>query len=183
MNEGRCIAFFDLDHTIVDCDSFRLFLRYLYSRDWKGRLAIPVLLIWVVARKLRLISLRTAKEKALSILRGRAVEEIRAIGRKSFRTLLVKRLRNAAKERIQWHRGQGHRIIIITGSPDIYVENVRETLEAESYILSRLVSPSESSAQVRWTERRDPQPEGDWYYVRVAQHNGHMAWSSPIWVG
>jgi hypothetical protein len=22
----------------------------------------------------------------------------------------------------------------------------------------------------------------DWYYVRVVQANGHMAWSSPIWV-
>jgi hypothetical protein len=22
----------------------------------------------------------------------------------------------------------------------------------------------------------------DWYYVRVAQANGQMAWSSPIWV-
>ena len=53
----------------------------------------------------------------------------------------------------------------------------------ESYILHRLVSPSEFATRVRWTERRDPQPGGDSYYVRVTQHNGQLAWSSPIWIG
>ena len=52
---------------------------------------------------------------------------------------------------------------------------------AESFLLERLVGPSESSAQVRWTDNRPAQ--ADWYYVRVLQHNNQMAWSSPIWVG
>ncbi len=25
--------------------------------------------------------------------------------------------------------------------------------------------------------------QADWYYVRVFETNGEMAWSSPIWVG
>ncbi len=58
---------------------------------------------------------------------------------------------------------------------------------SESFILSRLVGPSEYSATIRWN---DHVPGGttkpgtaDWYYVRATQHNGHVAWSSPIWVG
>lgn len=53
----------------------------------------------------------------------------------------------------------------------------------ESYILHRLVGPSDYSARIRWHDRRNPACAGDWYYVRVTQHNGHLAWSSPIWVG
>lgn len=53
---------------------------------------------------------------------------------------------------------------------------------SESLILNRLVGPSEYSATIRWHDRRDADA-ADWYYVRVTQHNGHMAWSSPIWVG
>ena len=53
---------------------------------------------------------------------------------------------------------------------------------SESFIIGRLVGPSEYQASVRWQDRDQPKP-GDWYYVRVTQHNGHMAWSSPIWVG
>ncbi len=52
---------------------------------------------------------------------------------------------------------------------------------SESFIIHRLLSPSEYSATIRWQDRRTTQ--SDWYYVRVTQHNGQLAWSSPIWVG
>jgi hypothetical protein len=54
---------------------------------------------------------------------------------------------------------------------------------SESYILERLVGPTEYSATIRWNDRRPRSSEADWYYVRVTQHNGQQAWSSPIWVG
>mgnify|MGYP002623712395 FL=1 len=54
---------------------------------------------------------------------------------------------------------------------------------SESLILHRLVGPSEFAAEVRWTDHGRDLRAGDWYYVRVRLHNGHMAWSSPIWVG
>lgn len=54
----------------------------------------------------------------------------------------------------------------------------------ESFILSRLVGPSEYAASVRWHDRAEPAAATpDWYYVRVTQHNQHLAWSSPFWVG
>jgi hypothetical protein len=53
---------------------------------------------------------------------------------------------------------------------------------SESYIINRLISPSEYSASVMWSDPRPGSPP-DWYYVRVTQHNGQLAWSSPIWVG
>ncbi len=52
----------------------------------------------------------------------------------------------------------------------------------ESYIINRLVGPSEYAANVQWDDK--PSGQGtDWYYARVTQHNGHMAWTSPVWVG
>jgi hypothetical protein len=53
---------------------------------------------------------------------------------------------------------------------------------SESYIINRLISPAEYSATIRWHDRRQS-AKADWYYVRVSQHNGQLAWSSPIWVG
>ena len=57
------------------------------------------------------------------------------------------------------------------------------TFTAESFVLQRLVGPSDCSATIRWLDRRPRRAATDWYYVRVLQHNNHMAWSSPIWVG
>lgn len=53
---------------------------------------------------------------------------------------------------------------------------------SESYIIGRLVSPSEYSAAIRWQDPRPKTKTDDWYYVRVTQHNGQLAWSSPIWL-
>jgi hypothetical protein len=70
---------------------------------------------------------------------------------------------------------------------DLARENVVEFtggFTSESFILGRLVGPSEYSATIRWHDRADARRPGpDWYYVRATQHNGHIAWSSPIWVG
>ena len=54
---------------------------------------------------------------------------------------------------------------------------------SESFIIHRLVGPSEYAARVSWSDRSTPGTGADWYYARVTQANGHMAWSSPIWVG
>jgi hypothetical protein len=62
------------------------------------------------------------------------------------------------------------------------VVNFTGVFTSESFIVNRLVGPTEYAAKVRWTDRR-PNADADWYYVRVTQHNGQLAWSSPIWVG
>ncbi len=54
---------------------------------------------------------------------------------------------------------------------------------SESFVIERLVSPSQCNARIRWQDRRTRADGTDYYYVRVRQHNGQVAWSSPIWVG
>lgn len=53
---------------------------------------------------------------------------------------------------------------------------------SESYIIHRLVASTEYAAAIRWRDRRPAESGPDYYYVRVTQHNGHIAWSSPIWI-
>jgi hypothetical protein len=51
----------------------------------------------------------------------------------------------------------------------------------ESALLNRIVFREnfETSFEVQDTS---PGSQADWYYVRVVQSNGQLAWSSPIWV-
>ncbi|MDA2928746.1 DUF3604 domain-containing protein [Acidobacteria bacterium AH-259-O06] len=65
---------------------------------------------------------------------------------------------------------------------DDNVVNFTGVFTSESYIIHRLVAPTEYSATIRWHDRRTGEGP-DYYYVRVTQSNGHLAWSSPIWVG
>lgn len=50
----------------------------------------------------------------------------------------------------------------------------------ESLLVHRLVPKSMYTAAFEITDKGSG---GDFYYVRVTQANGHMAWSSPIWTG
>jgi hypothetical protein len=75
---------------------------------------------------------------------------------------------------------------LITSLKDLQKDNqihFTGTFTAESFMLERLVGPSECNATIRWHDRRPGQSKADWYYVRVLQHNNQMAWSSPVWVG
>jgi hypothetical protein len=54
---------------------------------------------------------------------------------------------------------------------------------SESHVIHRLVQPAEYATRFRFDDRRPAAGGADSYYVRVSQKNGHLAWSSPIWVG
>jgi len=55
---------------------------------------------------------------------------------------------------------------------------------AESLMIHRLVPRRRAKATIALDDAPAEMGEGaDWYYVRVTESNGQMAWSSPIWVG
>jgi hypothetical protein len=68
-------------------------------------------------------------------------------------------------------------------SPAPPVESIEQPTSNTSFIVHRLVAPGGFSARIRWKDRGAKKRGSDYYYVRVRQHDGHLAWSSPIWVG
>lgn len=138
-SENGIAAFFDLDLTITSRDSFRYFLKkqYIYNRhNWRF---VPQVLLWVIFRKLRLVSLQRFKEKALVSLFNEKWSFIDEIGRSFFEKHLLSVIRIQALKRIKWHKEESHFIFLITSCPDIYISTVAEYLEFDGYECSRLV--------------------------------------------
>jgi len=52
---------------------------------------------------------------------------------------------------------------------------------SESVLLPRITFAENYESEFEFTDRRKAD-KTDWYYVRVVQSNGSLAWSSPIWV-
>ena len=52
---------------------------------------------------------------------------------------------------------------------------------SESVLLHRIAFAENCRAEFEFTDEPRTK-EADWYYVRVVQSNGSLAWSSPIWV-
>jgi len=134
----RTAAFFDLDSTITDRDSFRYFLAFYHFSKWTKWIYVPWVLIFGILRKLRIISLQTFKEKALISLIGKSETSIRQIGKSFIEKHLLNMIRKRAVKRIRQHKELGHFIFIITSCPDIYILSLAEHLKCDGYECSRL---------------------------------------------
>lgn len=137
-NKKRTAAFFDLDLTLTDQDSFRYFLRVNYLQKSPNLIFIPYVAFYGFMRKFRLISLQTFKEKSLMFLRGKSKISIRTLGNQFFEAHLLKTIRKEARRRLNWHKKRKHLIFIVSSCPDIYVSLLSEYLQCDGYECSRL---------------------------------------------
>lgn len=138
MNRNRQAAFFDLDFTITDRDSFRYFLKEYYFQNITRLCFIPYVSIWGMLRKLRLVSLQTFKERSLIALRGKQFNYVQRVGQSFLKNALAICLREQAILRIEWHQSRGDFVFIVTSSPDIYLNALCEHLDCDGYEGSKL---------------------------------------------
>ena len=135
---NHAAAFFDLDLTITDRDSFRHFLKKHYFGKLGNWRFIPQIVLWGLLRKIRLISLQTFKEKALVSLRGKDGSHIAKTGLHFFESHLKGIVRDKALERIAWHKKREHPVFIVTSCPDIYIRHLSEHLQCDGYECTKL---------------------------------------------
>ena len=93
-----CIAaFFDLDFTITSRDSFKYFLIKEYLNKPQSFHYVPNVLFYAIMRKIRIISLKKFKEKALISLVGMSQPSLKYVGKEFFEKHLIKIIRVWAK--------------------------------------------------------------------------------------
>jgi HAD superfamily hydrolase (TIGR01490 family) len=116
------IAVFDLDGTLTRGDTLLPFLRHALG-PWRFALRLPFIALMVAAMALRLVSRDGAKQAVLRLcLAGRSREELERLGRSFAADKLPGLMRARALERVSWHRGRGHRLVLASASPGLYVE-------------------------------------------------------------
>lgn len=138
VESGKTAAFFDLDLTITDIDTFRLFLKTHYVLSPARLHYTCYIFIFGLLRKLRLISLQTFKQAALVGLRGMSREDIHALGLKIFEQHLKESIRKKAAEQIEFHKERGDLIFIVSASPDVYVKAFSDYLGCDGYCCTEL---------------------------------------------
>ena len=90
-------------------------------------------------RKVRIISLKSFKEKSLLFLKGYRVFQIENIGKKYFENHLIYIVRRNAIKRLTWHNRNGHFTYIISASPDIYLSSIADFLKCNGYECTKLL--------------------------------------------
>lgn len=140
MTDGRRrVAAFDFDGTLSRKDSLGPFLELVCGRGRLYRtmaMRAPVLAGIAVG-----IGDRDAEKERLvgRLLAGRSVTSVRDTGSQYARALIEgDALRAEMLERVAWHRAEGHEIVIVSASLDVYLEPLAGLLGVDHVLCTRL---------------------------------------------
>lgn len=82
-----------------------------------------------------------AKEALFArLLGGQEETRVNRIGAEFARQHLARRLRPEVRARLDWHRAQGHAVLIVSASPECYVGPAGEQLQVNGVLATRLAS-------------------------------------------
>lgn len=124
------IAFFDFDGTVILGDSFYKFLFYKKNGSVAGKIvrALPVLLQW----KTGLIKNGKAKEKVFSLFfKGMEQQKFAKYCKEFADKILPAILNDKAVTKMDWHRQQGHTIVIVSASIENYLQYFATSCQAK----------------------------------------------------
>jgi HAD superfamily hydrolase (TIGR01490 family) len=138
MTPSNVVALFDFDGTITRRDSLLPFLWQLFGPLKLAAYALllsPLLLGYL----LRIIPNGVAKERLLGrMLGGMEMTRLGAEAQRFARDFLPQIVRRSSAERIAWHQGQGHRVIIVSASLELYLRPWAEALGVVDVLATRL---------------------------------------------
>lgn len=80
-----------------------------------------------------------AKERLFTrLLAGLPASRVDQVARQFAERHLQRRLRADTRERFEWHRRQGHRLLVVSASPETYVKVAADILGADGAVATRL---------------------------------------------
>ena len=134
---SRVGAFFDVDRTIVSCNTGRLFLRDLRRRGEISFFRMLRALGWMAKYHLSLIDLQWVATRLAGEMAGRLEREFADHCRRLVEEEILPLVVPGAREKIAKHRAEGHVLAILSTSPCYITEPLAEVLGIDEVISTR----------------------------------------------
>lgn len=177
----RVGAFFDVDRTLVACNTGRLFLKDLRRRGEISFLRAVRAMGWMMKYHLSLIDLQEVAAAIVAQMRGWSEKDFEDRCRSWVEEEVLPRLLPAALRQIEHHREQGHLLAILSSSPTYVTRPIAETLGldetlstqlevADGQFTGKLLGPAcYGIGKVHWAEKLLSRHELDlqksWFYT------------------
>jgi phosphatidylglycerophosphatase C len=139
LSAERVVAAFDFDKTLSTRDNVLPFLRAAVGMQrlaWAIVRAYPRLIAaWIDDRK------RGAAKAALvrRTVTGYDSERLAAVATRFADDVIARRLRPDVVERVEWHRGRGHELVLVSASLAPYLEVIGSRLGFDAVLATGLV--------------------------------------------
>jgi len=136
--EKKVVAAFDFDGTISKRDTFIPFALFIVgpSRWLVGLFSLIPSTVKFMFRKM---SRQKLKEKTMTVfLQGISYKELRREGHEFAHEVIPKLLKIKALEQLFWHQEQGHTVILVSASPEVYLTPWAEKMGINHVCASKL---------------------------------------------
>jgi phosphatidylglycerophosphatase C len=125
------LALFDFDGTVTFQDSFASFIKYAVGQR-RFYLGLVCLTPVFAGFLLGLIRAWRAKElMSIFFFGGQDARKLEELGSKYSREELPKIVRTIARERIEWHKGRGDTVVVVSASIDLWLKDWCEAQQVD----------------------------------------------------
>lgn len=127
--EGRVAAFFDVDHTLIEVNSGRKWLEYLWR---EGQISLPNALRsvkWLVQYRLSMLDYEEVTRRVTELYAGSSVADLQEEVNRWFQIEITPTITRQARERVEEHRRQGHLLVMLTSGTRFSTEPLRRALD------------------------------------------------------
>jgi HAD superfamily hydrolase (TIGR01490 family) len=178
---SRIAAFFDVDRTLVSCNTARLFLRDLRARGEISFLRAVRALGWMAKYHLSLIDLQVIAVKIAEQMRGKSESEFAERCKRWVEDEVLPLVTPGALRQLERHRSEGHVLAVLSSSPTYVTRPLAQTLGIEEVLSTtfevdagaftgKLVGPAcVGPGKIHWAEslrdRRDVDLSQSWFYT------------------
>lgn len=133
------VAAFDLDGTLTEGGSVFLWLRHVAGSARTYRAAASLLVPLAVGALRSGAAADNAKERLFKkLLAGRDLDTLLGESRDFVLEHVATKARELSVRRLNWHREQGHDVVVVSASPELYVNVVAEYFGAQGALGTRL---------------------------------------------
>ena len=132
------IAFFDMDYTTLDTSSGLLYVKYLRQQGRIGRRVILRIAWWTLLYKVSAIDVNSAVPKMLSYSEHQSASRLMAESYAWFDEMLKAHIAPRAVAKINLHRQQDQRVVLISASTQFAVKPVADYLHVD-FLCTQLI--------------------------------------------
>jgi HAD superfamily hydrolase (TIGR01490 family) len=134
----RSAAFFDMDKTLLRCNSGRLWINYLRRRGEMTRLEMIRALGWLMQYKFAVLDFDGITRRVVAGMAGDDEAELEKKCRQWVDDEILREVHVPAKERIERHRKDGHLCVILSSSSRYVTEPLAEALGLDGVLCTRI---------------------------------------------
>jgi HAD superfamily hydrolase (TIGR01490 family) len=135
---SRPAAFFDMDHTLLQCNTASLWLRWLRRHNEISIYRTVRAIGWLMQYKLAVLDMESVTARATLEMAGQSEDELVAKTQAFFAAQVLTAIAPKALDAIQRHREEGHVMAILSSSTPYMVEPLAAHLGIEHAICTRL---------------------------------------------